>query len=146
MGLFDRLFRRPAPTAPADSGSSGRRVQAITRDTLDLIIEMAKQAHPNEMGASLRAEGGVITEIVLVPGTIGGDAHAFLPLHALPYDRSVVGTVHSHPSPWPIPSDADKQLFNAFGHTHLIIASPYTHESWRAYDQNADDLSLEIVD
>lgn len=139
MGLFGR--RKTEPPAPR-----GRRVRAIHRDALDLICEMARSAHPREFGATLRAEGGVVTEVILVPGTLGGDRHAILPLGYLPVDSSIVGTVHSHPGPYAIPSDADKQLFNAFGHTHIIIAEPYTDETWIAYDQNAEEIELEVLD
>lgn len=111
-----------------------------------MIAASARATHPNEFGAAMRAEGGVITELVLVPGTIAGDAHTFLPLGSLPIDASLVGTIHSHPGPEAIPSDADKQLFNAFGHTHVIMAMPYDEESWIAYDQNAREIVLDVVD
>jgi proteasome lid subunit RPN8/RPN11 len=134
------LFRKSEPTPRR------RRTWGIQRDVLDMIAESARATHPREFGAAMRAEGGVIHELVLVPGTIGGDAHAFLPLYQLPYDPSICGTVHSHPSPNPQPSDADRQLFNAFGHTHLIMAAPYGDRTWVAYDQNGQIVKLEIVE
>lgn len=94
----------------------------------------------------MRAEGDTITEVILVPGTLGGDKHAILPLGYLPVDFSIVGTVHSHPGPYAIPSDADKQLFKNFGHTHIIIAEPYTHDTWLAYDHDSRSIELEIVE
>ena len=111
-----------------------------------MVKGAARASHPNEFGATLRAEKGIVTEVILVPGTLGGDSHAILPLGYLPVDGSIVGTVHSHPGPWAIPSDADKQLFNAFGHTHIIIAEPYTDDTWIAYDQNGEEIELEVVD
>lgn len=136
MGLFRRTPAEPRR----------RRVHSIRRDVLEMIQESARATHPNEFGASLRAEKGVVTELILVPGTLGGDKHAILPLGYLPMDASIVGTVHSHPGPWAIPSDADKQLFNAFGHTHIIIAEPYTDTTWIAYDQNAEEIELTVVE
>jgi len=123
-----------------------RRVWGIRRDVLHMVMESARANHPNEFGATLRAEKGVVSELILVPGTLGGDKHAILPLGYLPVDSSIVGTVHSHPGPWAIPSDADKQLFNAFGHTHIIIAEPYNENTWIAYDQNAEEIELDVVD
>ncbi|HEX2021169.1 MAG TPA: Mov34/MPN/PAD-1 family protein, partial [Candidatus Thermoplasmatota archaeon] len=84
--------------------------------------------------------------VVLVPGTLGGDRHAILPLGYLPVDSSLVGTVHSHPGPYAIPSDADKQLFRHFGHTHVIIAEPYNERTWIAYDHDAREIELEVVE
>lgn len=144
--LLDRdvgwFSRKPSvPAAPRR-----RPVWGIRRDALDMIIEAARSQHPREFGATLRAEGGVITELVLTPGTIAGDAHTFINYHLLPTDSTIVGTIHSHPSPFAHPSDADKQVFSAFGHTHIIIAHPYDEESWLAYDQSGRDVQLEVVD
>lgn len=147
MGFFGRLFGRKdadarrVPVAPAR-----RRVHSIRRDVLDLICQAARAQHPHEFGATLRAEKGVITELVLTPGTIGGDRHTFINYHMLPIDRTIVGTIHSHPGPWAIPSDADKQVFNAFGHTHIIIAEPYTEDTWIAYDQHGEPVDLDVVE
>lgn len=138
MGWFKR--REPEDRAPRR-----RAVHSIERGALRLIMAASREQHPREFGATLRAEKGVITEIVLTPGTIAGDRHTFINYHMLPIDPSVVGTVHSHPSPNPEPSDADKRVFSAFGHTHIIIAHPYSEESWVAYDVHGDPIELEVV-
>jgi proteasome lid subunit RPN8/RPN11 len=121
-------------------------VWAIKREVVDLMCEMGKANHPHEYGSALRAEGGVITELVLVPGMTGGDRHTFMNTWFLPVDASLVGTVHSHPSPYPVPSDADRQFFSHFGSVHLIIAAPYTARSWRAYDLTALPIELQVVE
>ena len=150
MGLFDRFFGRkpsePTTRALANRAQPPRKVHSIERDVVDLMAQMGRANHPREYGAALRAEKGVITELVLVPGMIGGDAHTFMNTWNLPIDASIVGTVHSHPSPYPIPSDADKQFFGHFGHTHLIIAYPYNAYSWKAYDLTAEEIRLKVVD
>lgn len=143
MSWFRRLF---GPSTPQTARPPRRKVFAIQRDALDLIMEASKAEHPREFGATLRAERGVITEVVLTPGTIAGDRHTFINYHLLPIDPSIVGTVHSHPSPWAHPSDADKQVFSSFGHTHIIIAHPYDDDSWIAYDTRGDRIELEVVD
>jgi proteasome lid subunit RPN8/RPN11 len=137
-------FKRREEKLPAEPPK--RRVHSIHRDALRLIMAASKEQHPREFGATLRAEKGVITEIVLTPGTIAGDRHTFINYHMLPIDPSVVGTVHSHPSPHADPSDADKRVFSAFGHTHIIIAYPYNEGSWVAYDLHGEPIDLEVVD
>ncbi len=163
MGITDRLRKwfgttspgeldpdRPAPKAKPKPKKVEprpiRRVNKIERPVLELIAEAARSSHPNEFGGSLRAEGDRVTELILVPATVGGARHAILPLFNLPVDSSIVGTVHSHPSPYAIPSDADLHLFRNFGHTHIIIANPYTDTTWRAYDHQGRNIVLEIVD
>lgn len=110
-----------------------------------MVCEAARASHPQEFGAVLRAEKGIVTELVLVPGTLGGDRHAILPLGYLPVDSSIVGTVHSHPGPYAIPSSADEQLFRNFGHTHIIIAEPYRRDTWIAYDHDSREIELDVV-
>lgn len=136
-----RLARESARPQPRP-----RRVTRIRRSVIGLICESGKGSHPNEFGAALRAEGDTVTELILVPGMLGGDKHAIMPLGYLPVDSSLVGTVHSHPGPHAIPSYADEELFRNFGHTHIIIAEPYTPNTWIAYDQSAQEIELEVVE
>jgi proteasome lid subunit RPN8/RPN11 len=63
-----------------------------------------------------------------------------------PVDSSIVGTVHSHPSPYPTPSDADVHLFQKYGKIHIIIAMPYDDSSWRAYNFKGERIDLAIVE
>ena len=80
---------------------SVQRRWKITRKCLDLILECAKSEYPNEFGGFLRVDANkkdIITEIVILPGTVSGDSHAIFRMHMLPIDFTIIGTVHSHPS------------------------------------------------
>src|SRR3990170_2190154 len=122
-----------------------KKVYAIRRKTLRMILEASKDTYPKEFAAILRAEEGVIEEILLLPGTISGDVHAIFQLHMLPIDFSVVGTIHSHPSGNYNPSEADLQLFSHFGRIHIIAGMPYAVDTWRAYDHYGKPWKLEVV-
>jgi proteasome lid subunit RPN8/RPN11 len=120
----------------------------ITRKCLQLILESSKSVYPKEFGGLLRVDSvskDTITEIVLLPGTISGNSHAIFQLHMLPIDFSIVGTVHSHPSPVPRPSEADLHLFEKFGRVHIIVANPYDEYSWRAYDFRGNKINIDVV-
>ena len=120
----------------------------ITKKCLDLIIESAKSSYPKEFGALLRVDSKnrfTINELVLLPGTISGDSHAIFRLHMLPVDFSIVGTIHSHPSPVPYPSKADLELFRKHGKIHIIAAKPYDYNSWRVYDHNGVMIDIKII-
>lgn len=123
-----------------------KQVSAILKETLDLVIECSKDNHPYEFAAALRAEDGIITEIMPIPGTISGEEHAILPLHMLPPDWSICGVIHSHPIPDVRWSDEDLHLFGKFGHIHIIVAYPYSRNSWEAYNQKGDVVYLDIID
>lgn len=120
----------------------------IKKNCLELIFESAKSSYPNEFGALLRVDEehrDTITELVLLPGTISGDAHAIFRMHMLPIDFSIVGTVHSHPSSNPYPSEADKILFRNHGSVHIIVAHPFNLSSWRAYRYTGEEIKLEVI-
>ncbi len=127
-------------------GFRRKRARAIRRETLEMILAASRDTYPNEFAAVLRADEGVVTEIMPLPGTRFGEDSALLTLHMLPVDFSVVGSVHSHPSGVPEPSGADLDLFNYFGYLHIIVGAPYTMDSWRAWDHNGEPYPLEVVD
>jgi proteasome lid subunit RPN8/RPN11 len=138
MSLFKHKNHTPPP----------QRIWKITHSCLNLILESAKSTYPNEFGALLRADSrkkDTIVELVLLPGTVSGDAHAIFRLQMLPIDYSIVGTVHSHPSPYPIPSGADYALFEKFGKIHIIAAYPYSEISWKAYDYKGNPQSITLI-
>jgi proteasome lid subunit RPN8/RPN11 len=138
MGLFKR---KTTPLPP--------RPWKITKKCLELITESSKSNYPQEFGALLRvdrADKNLITEVVLLPGTISGDSHAIFRLHMLPVDYSIVGTIHSHPSSIARPSEADLDLFNHFGKIHIIVGvTPFGDVSWRSYDYMGRDVPIEII-
>ena len=122
-----------------------KRVEAIARKTLRMILEASRDMYPREFGAILRAEEGTITELLLVPGTISGKTHAIFQLHTLPADFAVVGTVHSHPSGVFEPSDEDRALFNKFGGIHIIAGYPYSEDTWAAWTNKGQRTALKVV-
>ena len=122
-----------------------KRVEAIARKTLRMILEASRDTHPLEFGAILRAEEGTITELLLVPGTLSGKRSAIFQLHMLPPDFAVVGTVHSHPNGVYEPSDEGRALFNKFGGIHIIVGYPYAEDTWAAWTNKGTRTSLKVV-
>ena len=136
------FFKRKQKTPPA------QKKWKITRKCLNLILEVSKSNYPTEFGGLLRVDKNAkdtIYEVVILPGTVSGEAHAIFKLHMLPIDYSIVGTVHSHPSPFPIPSEADLALFDRFGKIHIIVANPFNESSWKAYDYMGNELTIDII-
>ena len=121
------------------------RVKNVKKGMLQMACEAARSSHPQEFGCMLKVEGDTITELVLIPGTIQGDRHAIFQMHMLPVDRTIKGTLHSHPSPHPYPSDADFELFEHHGMIHIIVGTPYTMKDWRAYDHRGKPTKLTVV-
>lgn len=123
-----------------------KRATAIKKETLRMILEASRETYPSEFGAILRAEEGIITEIMLLPGTLSGSRSAIFQLHMLPIDFTAVGTAHSHPSGRIAPSRADIAMFQKFGYIHIITGVPFDEDSWRAFDFYGEPIELDVVD
>jgi proteasome lid subunit RPN8/RPN11 len=137
---------RPQRKRRAGAAAVGSSPTAITRRCLDSALACAHSAYPNEFGGVLRAdEPGIISELLLLPGTTAGRSHANFQLRMMPIDLGVSGTVHSHPSGALHPSDADLLLFRRWGRRHVILGYPFSAGSWRAYDGNGRETSLQVI-
>jgi proteasome lid subunit RPN8/RPN11 len=123
----------------------GGAIRAIKEDALRLMLASGKGALPNEFAGVLRAYDGIITEVMVLPGTEQGARAALFKFTMLPADRSVVGTVHSHPSGNYWPSGADLELFDRFGTVHIICGYPFNLHAWQAYDGRGRPRDIEVI-
>jgi proteasome lid subunit RPN8/RPN11 len=138
---------RPQRKRATGGARLGDSPTSITRQCLDSALACSRSAFPNEFGGILRADPpGVISELLLLPGTTAGRRHANFQLYMLPVDLTVSGTVHSHPSGALFPSDADLQLFRHWGRRHIIVGTPFSAGSWRAYDGNGREVPLAVME
>lgn len=121
------------------------RVRFVRRGVLDLALAAGRDSFPDEFAAMVRVEGDTVTELMVLPGTIGGDEHAILPIYNTAVDRTIRGTLHSHPDTHPYPSDADLELFSHHGDIHFILGEPYGPDDWRAYDHTGQPVHIEVI-
>lgn len=124
------------------------RKYTISKEVLKTAIAAARESHPHEFIAMLgssRSRKNHIEELIFLP-SISGGVSAIIHMEMLPIGMSVLGTVHSHPSQCPYPSEQDLEAFSKRGRVHIIIAYPYTMESWRAYDSSGNPIKIEVVD
>jgi proteasome lid subunit RPN8/RPN11 len=122
-----------------------KKVEGIARDTLEFIMETCRSSMPNEFAALLRAEKGIITEVVYLPGTEPSRMSALIRLYMLP-NMEVVGSVHSHPSSNIGPSSQDLLLFTRTGDYHIIVGPPFDEHSWACYNASGEKRDLPVVD
>ena len=121
---------------------------SISAELLASIFEGARRLYPRETILLLRGKKGKdsveIRELVVPPLATHGHGFANIPLHMLPMDFSIVGTVHSHPSGSLTPSDVDFNHF--FGRILMIVGFPFTGEqNVAAYNSRGERLPLHIV-
>lgn len=103
---------------------------SIKRSVIESVLDYAKACHPNEGILLLRGKTRkgkiIIGEVVIPPLSVRGSGFSDFPLHMLPIDFSIVGTMHSHPSGVLKPSTTDMNHF--YGRVMVIVAYPYRSE------------------
>jgi proteasome lid subunit RPN8/RPN11 len=127
----------------------------IARETMEFVLEVCADTHPNEYMGFLRAEdartlgldrdGQVITDILVIPGTESNPVSATVKSEMKPNDRRSVGSVHSHPNGVLRPSDADLATFGQ-GQVHIIVGAPYGWGNWKAFDNDGEPTHLDVID
>jgi proteasome lid subunit RPN8/RPN11 len=120
-------------------------IRGITKELLQLLLELGRDSHPSEFVALLREEGGVIGELNMLPGTVTGGSSARLLVDMMPLDTHLAGSAHSHPNGVLRPSDADIRFFPRTGRYHLIIGYPYRETDWRCFTADGEPCQLEVV-
>jgi len=120
----------------------------IPREILVMVLESARTLHPKETVFLLRGKkiksSLNITELLIPPTATYGRGFSSFPMHMLPIDFSMVGTVHSHPSGSLMPSFED--LNNSMGRVIIIVAFPYEGvENVAAYNRDGKRLALQVT-
>ena len=120
-------------------------IRGIARQTLDFILKVSQSTAPLEFAGLLQAKDGIISEVMILPGTDSTDISATLHLFMMPNIKSV-GSVHSHPRPNIEPSNADLRMFSRTGAHHIIVGYPYDDDSWVCYDTSGEIQTLAVLD
>lgn len=111
------------------------------------IISAARQTYPDEFLALLggKRDEKVIEEIVVVPAVYGKN-FSYLRNDLIPFDSTILGSVHSHPGYSNMASANDLISFPKMGEIHIIISYPFTINSMRLFDLKGRDLVFEVID
>lgn len=121
------------------------QIKGIASETLNFVLETSKSMAPEEFAGLLQEKDGIITEVLILPGTESSEKNAVMKLFMKPNVKSV-GSIHSHPSPNRKPSKADLRLFSKFGNCHIIVGHPYDNQSWTCYDKEGNIRELQVLD
>ncbi|WP_248897043.1 Mov34/MPN/PAD-1 family protein [Haloplanus halobius] len=127
----------------------------IARETLEFVLDASEETHPNEYMGFLRAEdarkfdldreGQLITDVLVIPGTVSNPVSATVKTNMKPNDVRSVGSVHSHPNGALQPSSQDLATFGQ-GSVHMIVGAPYGPDDWRAFDNEGEPRTLNVID
>ncbi len=119
----------------------------IKKQALENIAFAAQKTFPMEFIALLgsKKNNGVADELVILPAVFG-EQHALLYSGNLPFDRKILGSVHSHPSPNNSPSQADLDSFRKLGNMHLIISYPFSLSDIAAFDNSGKKVQIKVLE
>jgi len=120
----------------------------VPKEIFEMVFESARRLHPKETIFLLRGKRSGnslnVTELVIPPAASYGGGFSSFPLHMLPMDFSIIGSIHSHPSGNISPSAAD--LNHSLGKIMIIVGFPYRgSENIAVYNRDGKRLNLQIV-
>jgi proteasome lid subunit RPN8/RPN11 len=109
------------------------------------ILNTAKQLYPKEflcfLGGNKQKEE--INEFIFIPNKANENSVYFLE-QAIPFDETIIGTIHSHPNTNYKPSKADKKIFQKYP-INIIISLPFGEKNYKSYNQKSEEISIELI-
>lgn len=117
---------------------------SIKKETVESIITAARKVYPHEFISMLGGRDDLIEELVVLPAEFGDD-FSTIRFDLAPFDKTIIGTVHSHPDKDNRPSGADLEVFRKTGQVHIIIGYPYTLNTMKAFDGKGRKIGLRVV-
>jgi proteasome lid subunit RPN8/RPN11 len=116
----------------------------IKKSVILNACESARNYFPNEFFCFLggNPKKNVIDEIIFFPSDSTPVSASINP-YIIPFDPSILGTLHSHPTGEANPSDADKDFFRKYG-VNIILAWPYTIETMKVYNDKGQRIKVTI--
>ena len=119
-------------------------MHSIKNEAVESIILASRNVYPHEFISMLGGKNGVIEELVVLPADFGED-FSTIRLDLAPFDKTIIGTVHSHPDPDNRPSEADLEVFRRAVQVHIIIGYPYTLNTIKAFDSKGKKVALKVI-
>jgi len=119
----------------------------ITKELLDELLLGCKNVYPSEFFALLTSEKGkAIDSYVIVPLFYQTENSVSYRTDLLPLGFKTLGSVHSHPSGYNVPSNADLHSFAKKGSYHLIIGYTFSYNSVACYNSKGQRIKLSLLE
>lgn len=117
----------------------------IKESVLESIVLAAKKVYPDEFISMLgKNKEGEIIELVVFPA-VYGKTFSSIRVDLIPFDRTIIGTIHSHPGKNNNPSQGDLKVFGALGKIHLIICWPFNLDNIKGFNEKGKEIKLEVI-
>jgi proteasome lid subunit RPN8/RPN11 len=119
----------------------------IDHEALETFLELCKQVYPNEnimlIRGKVKKNVAIIEEFLIPPFSTYAHGFSGFPSYMIPFDLSIIGVAHSHPSGNNTPSMED--LNGIYGRLMIIAGYPYTERSLAVYNSKGEKLVFATV-
>ena len=119
----------------------------VDKGLLEEMLSFAHERHPQEsilmLRGTVKKESITLTDYLFPPFATTNSISASYPIHMLPIDFSIVGTVHSHPSGSLQLSTQD--INHMYGRISLLMAYPYGLGDVAAYNKQGERLVVRVT-
>ncbi|MCX6648295.1 MAG: Mov34/MPN/PAD-1 family protein [Candidatus Bathyarchaeota archaeon] len=120
----------------------------VDKGLLEEMLSFARDRHPKEAILMLRGkvtkESITLTDYLFPPFATTDSVSASYPIHMLPIDFSIVGTVHSHPSGSLNLSTQD--INHMYGRFSMLMVFPYGLGDVAAFNKQGERLVVRVTD
>ena len=119
----------------------------VRRELAEGVLAYSKDAHPREVILLLKGSRNkdiIVEEVIIPPFAVHGKGFSQFNPSMIPFDLSMLGVVHSHPSGVLEPSVYDINHF--YGSIMMITAYPYLSERDIAiFDRKGQEIPFRVV-
>jgi proteasome lid subunit RPN8/RPN11 len=124
-----------------------KRKVEFKRDTILGLLDYCKDIFPNEgillLRGKVSSERIIVYQLIIPPLATHGAHFSGFPYHMLPFDSTIVGVAHSHPSGILEPSLQD--LHHVFGRILAICGPPFIDErNVAVFDPEGQRVDFEV--
>jgi proteasome lid subunit RPN8/RPN11 len=119
----------------------------IKKDALEGFLELCREFFPKEnimlIRGKVKGETAEVIEFLIPPFSTYGEGLSGFSSYMIPFDLSIIGVAHSHPSGNAAPSTGD--LNSVFGKLMIISGYPYNERSVNVYNSKGERLPFTVV-
>ncbi|MFA6268789.1 MAG: Mov34/MPN/PAD-1 family protein [archaeon] len=119
---------------------------SIKKSVLLNALKSAENYYPDEFMCFLggQKKENIIDEIVFLPTSTTIDS-ATINETIIPFDESILGSLHSHPNGYATPSLADKKFFTKYN-LNLIFGYPFTLTNINFFNAKSEKIKINLIE
>ncbi len=116
----------------------------LKKDLVADLVCFGNQQYPDEGICVLKSQDGMLSELVLNPGSSSSPSFTIFNPRSVRYDFKIIATCHFHPTGTADSSPEDLEAFCMYP-VNIIISYPYSIENALVFNQLGQKIELELL-